>query len=491
MNLKMWNKLNLKKRLYLVLTVLFLVTLAGGLVTIWYSFRTEKLITSIIEKNLTTLQTAEDLGVALVSQKGFVSYYFLDDDPEWLMQLEKHRRIFREKLQEARSFATSAEQKETIDLIESEYNKYTAEKDEVISFYQSGAYETGALLHRDVRDRFFNILNLSENYKNIFLKEIMQVRLDSRKEASKLRIMAVFAILIDFFLATFLAYILIKEILMPLGNLMSVVNREGDVEKPDNIVAQLRHGVYDLIEDMGVTRSKLEQSRESLLQSEKMAMVGKLAAGMAHSIRNPFTSVKMRLFSLGRSLELSNEQKEDFDVISHEIRHVDTIVQNFLEFSRPAKLNIQSISPSTVVDMTIRLLQHRLQSYDVKVKVLRRSELPEVQTDPEQLKEVFVNLIVNACEAMVSGGEIVIQEEISFVPQLNRVAVIRVSDNGPGIPEVIQEKIFDHFFTTKEEGTGLGLSIAKRIIEEHNGWLDMISNKGTGTSFVITLPSKE
>lgn len=487
----MWNKITLRKRLYLVLTVLFLVTLAGGLVTIWYSIRTEKLITSIIEKNLTTLQIADDLTVALVNQKGFVSYYFLDNNPNWLRQLDKHRLMFSERLQEARYFATRVEHKNAVNLIESEYKQYTAAKDQVIEFYKSGHHETGALLHRDVRDRFFNLLNLCENYKKIFLKEISQVKLNSRREASKMRIMAVFAILVDFSLAAFLAYILVKEILLPLGNLISVVNHEEGGKKPDNIVTQLRLGVYNLIEDMGVTRSKLEQSRESLLQSEKMAMVGKLAAGMAHSIRNPFTSVKMRLFSLGRSLELDHDQKEDFDVISHEIKHVDTIVQNFLEFSRPPKLIIQRISPSTVVDMTISLLKHRLESYDVKVKVIRKSRLPEVQADAEQLKEVLVNLIINACEAMGSGGEIVIREEVSFVPKLHRVAVIRISDNGPGIPEDLQEKIFQHFFTTKEEGTGLGLSIAKRIVEEHKGWLDMISNLGTGTSFVITLPSKE
>ena len=112
-------------------------------------------------------------------------------------------------------------------------------------------------------------------------------------------------------------------------------------------------------------RSELAKSREHLLQAEKMAMVGKLAAGMAHSIRNPFTSVKMRLFSMGRTLQMTLAQKEDFEVISEEIRHIDTIVQNFLEFSRPPKLVMQSISPSTVVDNTLQLLAHRLKSYEV------------------------------------------------------------------------------------------------------------------------------
>jgi signal transduction histidine kinase len=239
------------------------------------------------------------------------------------------------------------------------------------------------------------------------------------------------------------------------------------------------------------TQSELQKSRESLLQAEKMALVGKLAAGMAHSIRNPFTSVKMRLFSLNRSLEFTDTQKEDFDVISQEIRHIDTIVQNFLEFSRPPKLKIQSISPSIVVDQAIVLLKHRLKSYDVEVTIERERNLPEIDADPEQLKEVLVNLVVNACEAMEKGGSIVIREQEAMTPSKDRLSVIRVSDNGPGIPESMRDKVLQPFFTTKEEGTGLGLSIAVRILAEHHGRMDIESNQGGGTTFVITLPHKE
>ena len=98
---------------------------------------------------------------------------------------------------------------------------------------------------------------------------------------------------------------------------------------------------------------------------------------------------------------------------------------------------------------------------------------------------------MNACEAMERGGKIVIYEEKSFVKPLGRVAVIRLSDNGPGIPTSIKEKIFQPFFTTKEDGTGLGLSIATRIVEEHKGWMDVTSKEGEGTTFIITLPVKE
>jgi len=199
----------------------------------------------------------------------------------------------------------------------------------------------------------------------------------------------------------------------------------------------------------------------------------------------------MRLFSLSRNLDLSESQREDFEVIAEEIRHIDTIVQNFLEFSRPPKLKMQKVSPSDVVDMAIQLLRHRLEMCDVQVELNRQDRLPETLLDSDQLKEVLVNLVVNASEAMRGGGLIMITEEQEVVESLGSVLVIRVSDDGPGIPESIQDKIFQPFFSTKEEGTGLGLGIANRIVEEHGGWLDLKSREGEGATFIINLPLKE
>jgi signal transduction histidine kinase len=239
---------------------------------------------------------------------------------------------------------------------------------------------------------------------------------------------------------------------------------------------------------VGQTQVELEKSRENLLHAEKMAMVGKLAAGMAHSVRNPFTSVKMRLFSLNRSLKLSGTQKEDFDVISEEIDHIDTIVQNFLEFSRPPRLKMQAVSPSTVVDTAVKLLCYRLESYNVRATIHRDRELPPVNVDPDQFKEVLVNLIVNACEAMTGGGTIDIHERVLGEATNRQQAEIRVTDNGPGIPPAALKKVFDPFYTTKEEGTGLGLSIVARVIREHGGHIDLTSVDGRGTTFTIVLP---
>jgi len=248
-------------------------------------------------------------------------------------------------------------------------------------------------------------------------------------------------------------------------------DRTGEFNRPGDEVVALGHQVRTLIKDM-----------------EKFALVGKLAAGVAHSIRNPLTSVKMRLFSMERNLELTATQQEDFEVISEEIRHIDAIVGNFLEFSRPPKLKMQPISPSDVVDNALQLLRHRLESFNVAVTVKRKNSLPNLSADPEQLKEVLVNLLVNACEAMPHGGSITITECETTDKRGARKAILEVSDNGPGIPQSIQVKVFQPFFSTKEEGTGLGLSIAARIVNEHGGRLDLKSREGKGTTFIIHLP---
>jgi len=487
----MWSRISLRSRIYALLAVLVLITLLGGGVSMWYSYRMERVLAAIIEKNLVAFKSSQALETALTNQKGFVSYYFMDGDPAWLSRLGEYRQIFRERLDQVRLSAENNEQIDAVARIRVKYANYVAAKDQVIELYKARERSAGEQLHRSVRNQFFEVLALCEAYKEIHLNQINTARLSSRSQARRLRISAVAAILSVTLLTALLFFVMVKHVLGPIRRLSSEVDREGLSQKNTDEIKALSHTVHGLIEDIDKTYSELEKSREHLLQAEKLALVGKLAAGMAHSIRNPFTSVKMRLFSLARALQLTDTQQDDLAVISEEIRHIDTIVQNFLEFSRPPKLIMQSISPSCVVDSAIQLLEHRLKSYDVTIRVVREFPLPEIQADPEQLKEVIVNLIVNACEAMQKGGAIVIHEEEGPAGPIARAAVIHVSDNGPGISEAIREKILQPFFTTKEEGTGLGLSIAARIVEEHRGRLEFTSNPDMGTTFTIALPFRE
>ena len=486
----MLKNISLRTRILLNIIALLIITIMGAVVIVGYTYRMEGLLTRIIDNYMVGLQTAQSLENALDNQKGFASYYLLDGNPNWLVQMAEYRHIFEDKLKETQRLATTEEEEKVLDLIESEYAKYIVAKDQVVNYYKSGDREKGKKLHEKVRDSFFEIVKLCESGKQLFKDKAQKAKIQSLNQAKKLRIIAGSAVLMILLLGVILTFFLLHDVLDPIRRLALETDRHNGTQKSGDEVTALSRSVYDLRKEYDQTQVELEKSREHLLQSEKLALVGKLAAGTSHSIRNPLTSVKMRLFSLSRSLNLAGDQKEDFDVISEEIAHIDNILQNFLEFSRPPRLKLQHVSPSDIVDQAIQLLQHRLESYEVFIKIQRKEHLPIIQADPEQLKEVFVNIIVNACEAMGQGGSIVIYEETVIEQEKLRSAVIRINDNGPGIPDAIQSKIMEPFFTTKEEGTGLGLSIVTRIVEEHGGRLNINSKEGSGTTFIITLPIK-
>ncbi|MEJ2716787.1 MAG: ATP-binding protein [Deltaproteobacteria bacterium] len=459
--------------------------------SIWHTYMMERFFTSVVTSDLQALQVSQELMNSAVTQKGYLTYFFQDGDPKWLKELDKLEHSFEIWLKKARGWAKGQKERAILNEIDAQYIRIVFRRNRVIALYKQGQKEEGSKLQQKLRLQFFHIIDLCRQFVRGHEERIDQARKANKEMAWKVSVIAGAALLGVVVLGTILAYTLVTDVLRPIRRLAASTDASEAGGAMDDEVKALGMRFQKLMKDVDQTKSKLEWSREHLQLAEKWALVGKLAAGVAHSIRNPLTSVKMRLFSMERSLALSATQKEDFEVISEEIRHIDTIVNNFLEFARPPKLKMRSASPSDAVDLAVQLLRHRLDSYNAKVEVIRDGRLPEIEADPEQLKEVLVNLMVNACEAMVNGGTIQIQEEKSSSDTLGPVVVIKVSDDGPGIPESEQTRVFQPFFSTKEEGTGLGLSIATRIVEEHRGWLDLESTEGKGATFVITLPAGE
>lgn len=486
-----WKNFTLRRRILSLLSALVLITVGGGMLMIWYTLRMEKLLTSVIEEDLAIFQAAKGLETALLNQRGYVSYYLLEEDPEWLKELGRYRQEFTERLKEARSIDRSEIEMERLNQIELEYQAYITNKDRVVELYQSGQHEAGSKLHSQVRDHFFRILTLCDEHIDAHAERLNTKLANTSRESTRLRLMAATGISSAVIAGALLSFLLISQILGPIRRLTLEADRRGDSDGSDDEMVALKDRVHDLIEDVDHTHAALEHSRKRLLQSERMAVVGKLAAEVAHSIRNPLTSIKMRLFSLDRTLKLTSTQKEDLDVISDEIRQLENIVQNFLEFSRPPRLKVQKIDVSEIMNMALQLLQKRLERHNVRVTREKRHSLPTIDGDSELLKEVFVNLIVNSCDAMGERGNLIIREEDVVAEHMGRAVRIRIKDTGPGIPESIRDKVMEPFFSTKEDGTGLGLAIAARIVDEHGGQLEFETDEDKGTTFTITLPVQE
>lgn len=479
---------NLRLRIVALILGLVCTTLVWSGSTLWFTRQTEDMIVQMADRDIQALFAAQGLETALTQQKGYATYYFLSRDPQWLDKLAQGRAEFEAWLGRARDSAAGETARAILNSIESQYLRYVHDKNEVLDLYRRGRWDEGASKHWEARKQFEEVLVLCERYKELHQGKIASVAGSYKAKARAVAALSLGAVPFSVLLGVLLALILFRRILLPIRQLALST---GATEGPGRVVNEidaLSERMRGLVEDVDETHSKLKQSREHLIQAEKLALVGRLAAGVAHSIRNPLTSVKMRLFSLERSLALNKVQREDFEVISEEIRHLDTIIGNFLEFSRRPKLRFTMTSPSEVVDTTLQLLRHRIDSCQVEVSVLRDKALPEVSVDTDQLKEALANLVMNACEAMSEGGRLVIEEEQGVMEPLGDVVIIRLMDSGPGIPAAMQDKVFEPFFSTKEEGTGLGLAIARRVLEEHGGWLHLRSEKGRGAHFVLVIP---
>lgn len=244
----------------------------------------------------------------------------------------------------------------------------------------------------------------------------------------------------------------------------------------------------------------VENSRlyERLKERDRLAALGEMAAGLAHEIRNPLSSIKGAVQFLDPAA-VSGTDGEFLAVIVEEVDRLNTVVTQFLEYARPMRSNFQSANVNDVVTKTLRLLAGHEMPGHVEVKLALEPDLPAVNCDADQLKQVFINLALNAAQAMPTAGTLAVttrrprSNEWHLAEDAPRYigdqVEIRFSDTGPGIPEEVRGRIFIPFYTTKEKGTGLGLAICQRIVKNHGGTIEIESRLGEGTTFVIRLPT--
>jgi len=233
----------------------------------------------------------------------------------------------------------------------------------------------------------------------------------------------------------------------------------------------------------------LKQRQEQLIRSEKMAALGQVSAGIAHEIRNPLTSIKIFIQSLEKEIDLDENQEEDFRIIMKEIDRINENITRFLNFARPEEPLFQVINTSALMKNTVNLLAAKLKNSGIRLDISLPDDHPPVEGDPKQLAQVFLNLLLNAVEAMPQGGMLTIRSAVKVNPDsLQEFLQLIIKDTGHGIPEKDRPYLFDPFFTTKAGGTGLGLSIVYSIIQKHNGRIEVESELGKGSSFILSLP---
>lgn len=234
---------------------------------------------------------------------------------------------------------------------------------------------------------------------------------------------------------------------------------------------------------------KLVESQALLERQEKLASLGVLAAGVAHEIRNPLTAIKAWLFMHQRKLQPGTQEHADAELMANELGRLERIVRDFLLFARPSEPEMQIVPADQPLREVRDLLAPQLEKSGIKL-VLENSPAASIRVDPQQMKQVLINLVQNGADAIGQNGTVTLRarpDRKRLSERETDVVILEVTDTGKGIPPEAEKRLFDPFFSTKDTGTGLGLSIAARIVEKHGGALQYQTEVNRGTRFGVVL----
>jgi nitrogen fixation negative regulator NifL len=243
--------------------------------------------------------------------------------------------------------------------------------------------------------------------------------------------------------------------------------------------------------ELQAKRDELAGMTQQLWQASKLATMGELAASIAHELNNPLATVGLRTENLLMQMPDDPDQRKPLELIAQEVDRMATLVENLLQFSRRSHRQVSTVDPREEVNTSVEFVHYHLRNRKIEVVREFADSLPTIQADRQQLRQLFLNLLTNASDAMPEGGKLTLRAVSSKVRDAKAVA-IEVEDTGEGITAENLAKIWDPFFTTKPEGkgTGLGMGICRRIVEEHGGTISIKSEgAGQGTTIRIVLPA--
>jgi signal transduction histidine kinase len=295
-------------------------------------------------------------------------------------------------------------------------------------------------------------------------------------------------------ISTLITFYLVWRFTRPIANLSDAARRVAAGDLSVRVPGEQRNDeMGQLAQRFNEMTGQLEKKREleaALQQAEKSAVVGRLGSAIAHEIRNPLNYINLTLDHLRTSFKPDDKDKQaNFDKLTAqlkaEVARINQQISDFLNYSRPANVNLHPIDIRGVVDDSLRIVEVDAEEKGIKIGLIENENVSKVLGDPEFLRSVFNNLFINAMQAMEkTGGNLCVK----IVPESDdRFVGVEVSDTGGGISDENLPKIFEPYYSTKETGTGLGLAIVQKIIDLHRGELEVESKQGEGTKFTVRL----
>jgi signal transduction histidine kinase len=325
---------------------------------------------------------------------------------------------------------------------------------------------------------------------------IMVLLRNDKSEAARRAALHLTVNLLVLSVSTLVTFVLVWRFTRPISNLSNAARQVADgnlsVRVPDRGRTDEMGQLLRQFNEMTAELEKSKELEEQLRQAEKSAVIGRLGSAIAHEIRNPLNYINLTLDHLRSKFAPDDQERvaaftKLISQIKSEVARINQQISDFLNYSRPANVNLKAVEPRQVVEDSLRLVEAQASENDIRIAVVEHENVSKILADPEFLRSVFNNLFINAVQAMGNEGgnlNVKISPDDGFVR-------FDITDTGAGISDENLSKIFEPYFSTKETGTGLGLAIVQKIVDVHSGTIDVESKEGEGTRFTVRLPRSD
>ncbi len=494
----------LRHRVILHSTVIAVPLLILGASGAWYVLRLQRQNSEILDVNVASMRAAEEMEIIIREMRHDLEQFRLTQDGGHLARALDKERDLESWVDQARVLSKSeGEEAFAMEIRHGLDEFFSRLRQEIDASGESVSIDGIERLAEETLTR--RVLPTARQYLDLNEQELQDSNQQNKALAERLALalfllgtcgaiaglVAGYGVARGISRSAFQLSVPIRDVAGKLNEIVGPIDVSADPS-----LADLETALQTVVTNVSAVVEQLHTRHREVIRADQLAAVGQLAAGLAHEVRNPLMCMKTLVQSSRRRGEAAQLDALDLRVLDEEITRVDKLLQSFLDFARPPVPETHDVDLAHIVRQTTELLSKKAESRDVTIDCRLPVGPLLVQADTAQLRQVLLNLLLNALDAVDNGGKIWVEATVDVNKHPNRDAngrhqpfvCLRVADNGPGLSSEDRSRIYEPFFSTKETGLGLGLAISQRIVDAHGGKLVALDHEGAGAVFEIRLP---
>lgn len=496
----MWlrNKIVLQSS---VIAVLLLILGASGA---WYVLRLQRQNSEILDVNVASIRAAEEMEIIIREMRHKLEQFQLTQDRSQLEQAMQKKQDLESWVAQAHALSRSESEEAFVAEIRRRLDEFFRQLGQEID--ASGGSPSMDSIQRLVENALTQqVLPNARQYLDLNEEELQLSNQQNKAMAERLALallllgtcgaiaglVAGYGVARGISRSVFQLSLPIRDVAGKLDQVVGPIDITADPS-----LADLETVLQAMSAKVGAVVEQLHARHREVIRADQLAAVGQLAAGLAHELRNPLMCMKTLVQSTRRRSQGAHLDADDMRILDEEITRLDKLLQAFLDFARPASPEPQEVDLVHLVRQTAEFLSKKAEVREITIECRLPKACPLIEADATQLRQVLLNLLLNALDAIDNGGKIWVdaiadgdaQDHLNTEGRKQPCVYLRVSDNGPGVPPDERDRIYEPFFSTKDTGLGLGLAISQRIIDAHGGQLVAFDREGGGAVFEIQLP---